>query len=98
MRLEQAAASEAASALLAGQQKASASLHDLSTKQAAAFEAAESSLAQLGGESQAALAELRKGTEEIGRKQGTLLGGLDRVLSLQGSVLGEFFDIKVRFT
>ena len=52
-------------------------------EKAAAFEQAESSLAQLGGESQAALAELRRGTEEIGRKQGSLLGGLDRVLSLQ---------------
>ena len=40
-----------------------------------------------------ALAELRRGTEEIGRKQGTLLGALDRVLSMQASVLGEIcFD------
>ena len=85
------------SALLAGQRLASAELQSLSSAQAAAFEAAESSLAQLGGESQAALDELRRGTEEIGKKQGTLLGGLDRVLSLQGSVLGEFLDIKTLF-
>ena len=97
IRAEQAAASEAASALLAGQRLASAELQSLSSAQAAAFEAAESSLAQLGGESQAALDELRRGTEEIGKKQGTLLGGLDRVLSLQGSVLGEFLDIKTLF-
>ena len=83
IRVEQEAASEAAAALLAGQRLATSELSQLSSKQAAAFEQAESSLAQLGGESQAALAELRRGTEEIGRKQGSLLGGLDRVLSLQ---------------
>ena len=80
IRAEQAAASEAASALLAGQRKASGELAQLSSQQAAAFEQAESSLRELGGESQAALDQLRRGTEEIGRKQGSLLGGLDRLL------------------
>ena len=50
IRAEQTAASEAAAALLAGQREASNELQALSTKQAAAFEQAESSLAQLGGE------------------------------------------------
>ena len=97
IRVEQAAAAEAAAQLLTNQRAASSQLDSLSSQQATAFEKAEISLAQLGGESQAALSELRRGTEEIGRKQGTLLGGLDRVLSLQGSVLGEFIDMKTVF-
>ena len=97
IRADQVAASEAAAELLAGQRLASDELHSLSSRQTEAFMQAESNLANLGGQSQAALAELRRGTEEIGRKQGTLLGGLDRVLSLQGTVLGEFIDIKTLF-
>ena len=89
IRSEQAAAAEAAQALLAGQRVASAELGELSAKQTAAFDRAESSIQQLGGESQAALAEIKRGADEIGSKQGVLLGGLDRILSLQGSVLGE---------
>ena len=97
IRAEQAAAAEAATELLTNQKAASSQLQSLSSEQAMAFEKAESSLAQLGGESKAALETLRRGTEEIGRKQGTLLGGLDKVLSLQGSVLGEFLDMKSVF-
>jgi hypothetical protein len=97
IRIEQAAASEAAQELLAGQQAASASLRDLSSQQQEAFEKAESSLTKLGGESQAALAELKRGADELGSKQGLLLGGLDRILSVQGNVLGEFLDMKTLF-
>ena len=89
IRSEQDAAAEAARALLAGQLVASAELGELSAKQTEAFERAESTIQQLGGESQAVLAEIKRGADEIGSKQGVLLGGLDRVLSLQGSVLGE---------
>ena len=94
IRLEQAAASEAAHALLEGQKAASRELGSLASQQAEAFDKAGASIKQLGGESQAALLELKRGTEEIGTKQGLLLGGLDKVLSLQGTVLGEFLDAK----
>ena len=54
IRVEQAAASKSAAELLTNQRLTSAELSSLSAKQAAAFSQAESSLAQLGGESQAA--------------------------------------------
>lgn len=97
IRSDQRLAVEAAQELLAGQQKASQELGALSEAQATAFANAERSVKKLGGESQAALRELKKGAEEIGTKQGLLLGGLDRVLSLQGSLMGEFIDVKTVF-
>ena len=97
IRNEQQAAAEAAQKLLEGQRKASAELGELAEQQAHAFAQAEISVQRLGGESQAALLEIKRGAEEIGSKQGLLLGGLDRVLSLQGSVLGEFLDVKTVF-
>ena len=91
---EQAAASEAAQALLAGQREASHELGSLKASQAAAFMAAEQSLQGLGRQQSAALHELKVGTEELGAKQQSLLGGLDRLLALQSTLLGDFMDIK----
>ena len=91
---EQAAAAAAAEALLQGQKLAASELESLQRSQAAAFAAAEKAVAGLGAQSAAALEGLKRDTEALSSKQQGLLGGLDRLLNIQGALLGEFMDMK----
>jgi len=98
----------AARQLLAGQQAAAAAaaeqerrltdasmqLTTLQATQSESFGKAQLSIDGLSNTSRAALLELKRDTEELGNKQRSLIGGLDQLLSLQSSLLGEFIGFK----
>ena len=90
---EQQLASAAAKELLEGQQAAAAELSSLRSSQAAAFAAAEHSLQTLGTLQHEQLSTLQGQAEAIGSKQQSLIGGLDRVLTLQQTLVGDMMDI-----
>ena len=80
--------------LLDGQRVAADNLASLRNAQDESFERAEKGIEGLGLKSREAFEALRSDTEALGEKQRSLLGGLDRLLNLQGSLLGEFIDVK----